>query len=78
MPEWCPCSARSMLVASGCGRVLVHGRALFVVFGVCVGIVFASCSSWLMHWVRISVSRTVRSFRNGAAPGSTYVQPRIG
>ena len=34
MPEWCPCLVCPMLVASGCGRVLVRGRALFVVFGV--------------------------------------------
>ena len=44
MPEWCPCSARPMLMASGCGRVLVRGRELFVVFDVRTNIAFASCS----------------------------------
>ena len=28
--------------------------------------------------MRIPVFRAAHSFRNGAAPGSTYVQPRIG
>ena len=32
MPEWCPCLVCRMLVASGCGRVLVRGCALLVVF----------------------------------------------
>ena len=32
MTEWCPCSVRPMLMASGCGRILVRGCALFVVF----------------------------------------------
>ena len=45
VPEWCPCSVRPMLVASGCSRIVVRGRALFVVVGVCTGIAFASCHS---------------------------------
>ena len=44
MPEWFPCSVRPMLVVKGCGRILVRGRALFVMFDVCTGITFASCS----------------------------------
>ena len=78
VPEWCLCPARPVLMVGVYGLVVVRGLALFVVFGVLYYYPLNLLSLVIEVLVRIPAFRAARSFKNGAALGSTYVQPRIG
>ena len=44
----------------------------------CTSIAFLFCPSQWMYWVQMPAFRATRSFSNGTAPDSIYVQPWIG